>query len=94
MSATATPSTTREDVKRLVDALPEGDLSTVARLLRGLLALEEGGEPMWTLEDAPEDDPLPDEVELLEDARAREARGEVEYVSHEEARRILLGEGA
>ncbi len=67
---------TREDLHRLVDALPEGTLPAVRRYLEAICA---GCPP-----DAPYDDePLsPEEVALLTAARAEIARGKV--VSHDE----------
>ncbi|MDA1190250.1 MAG: hypothetical protein O3A46_01050 [Candidatus Poribacteria bacterium] len=81
----------RDELRQLVDALLDEDLPTVTRMLKGLIALEDEA-PSYTFENAPEVEPLPDELELLEDARVREIRGEVKYISHEEARRLLLGE--
>ena len=82
--------TLREEVVRLVNSLPDDDLATAARLLKGLLASEDEEPALHTLEDAPEGEPLTDdEREALCEAEEAERRDEV--VTHAEARRILFG---
>jgi hypothetical protein len=81
----------RVHLHELVDALPERDLDTVHHVLRGLLALD--GDPVLNaLLNAPEDDEpvTPEEEAAVQRARAEIAAGRV--YSHEEAKRILLGE--
>jgi hypothetical protein len=81
----------RVRLHQLVDALPERDLDTVHHMLRGLLALD-GDVVLNALLNAPEDDEAvtPEEEAAVQRARADMAAGRV--YSHEEARRILLGE--
>jgi hypothetical protein len=81
----------RVRLHQLVDALPERDLDTVHHMLRGLLALD-GDVVLNALLNAPEDDEpvTPEEEAAVQRARADMAAGRV--YSHEEARRILLGE--
>ena len=78
----------RDDVKRLVDLVPEEDLPTLRRLLRGLL--RERDPVVAGFANAPEDDEevTEEDVAALEEADRANAEGRV--VSHERARRILL----
>jgi len=82
--------TTRQDLHRMVDQLSDAAIPEAERLL---VALREADDPVLrAFMEAPEDDePLTDEdiaaiEEGLEDVRA----GRV--VSHDEARRLLLGD--
>jgi hypothetical protein len=74
----------------LVDILPESELQAALRFLENLTA--EDVAPCWSLSDAPVDDePLTAEDEAaLAEAERDLMEGRV--VSHDEARRRLLGE--
>jgi hypothetical protein len=83
--------TDRTILYRLVDLLPERDLDTAEHVLRGLLALD--GDPVLNaLLNAPEDDEpvTQEEEEAVQRAREDIAAGRV--YTHEEAKRLLLGE--
>ena len=83
--------TTRRQLHRLVDELPESEIGTAQRVLEALTALRH--DPfLHMLADAPEDDePLTAEEEaLIEEGRQQLQRGEGR--SLEEVRRELLGE--
>jgi hypothetical protein len=83
--------TTRESLHHLIDELPECALGEAERSLSPLRTLED--DPVLrALLEAPEDDePLtPEEEAAIEVAREDVRAGRT--VSHEEARRILLGE--
>ena len=86
--------TMREEVARLVNDLSGDDLPVAARLLRGLLATDDGEPAMYSIEDAPEVEPDSDEVEMLADYERREAAGDVRWASLEDVKRRLLGEDA
>jgi predicted transcriptional regulator len=80
----------RDRIHRLVDQLPEAELPEVESLLT---ERRDHADPFLSaLANAPEDDePLTDEdIAALDEAYADVAAGRV--VSHEEARRRLLGE--
>ena len=80
----------RDEVRRLVDALPESELLTARRLLEALHLL--GRDPrQLALDLAPWDDEptTPEEDAGVAVAYEELARGEV--ISAEEARRRLLG---
>ncbi len=79
----------REDIHRLVDALPESELLTVRRLLEALQLLSRDPR-LVALDMAPWDDEATTPEEEAGVARAYEeiARGDV--ISAEEARRRLL----
>jgi len=78
---------TRENVRRLVDLVPERDLETIERILQGLL--REYDPVLAAFENAPEEeDELSEEmIEALKEARRAKIEGRV--FSHEEARRRL-----
>lgn len=81
--------TTREELHRLVDALPESEWHSARRFLEYLR--DRGSDPLLrALAEAPIDDEpeTPEEAAAVQEAREAAARGEV--VSHEEARRRLL----
>lgn len=81
--------TDRDQIRALVDELPDDELRPALRFLQ---FLRDGGAPaLRALALAPEDDePLTDEDRAaLDEARADLAAGRV--VSHAEARRRLLG---
>ena len=83
--------TTREQLHRLVDELPESEIGTAQRVLEALAALHD--DPfLKMLAAAPEDDePLTaDEAALIEEGRQQLRRGEGRTL--EEAQRELLGE--
>ena len=83
--------TTRQQLHRLVDQLPESEIGTAQRVLEALTAL--GHDPLLQmLADAPEDDePLTAEEEaLIEEGRQQLQRGEGR--SLEEVQRELWGE--
>lgn len=71
----------REELHRLVDALPKSEYYAARRFLEYLTHEEPR---LYTFDDAPYDDePLtPEEIAAIEEAKAEIARGEV--VSHEE----------
>ncbi|MHB0874682.1 MAG: hypothetical protein ACYC5O_01420 [Anaerolineae bacterium] len=78
----------RESVRRLIELVPEQDLDTVEKMLRGLVRVEDP--VLAAFDSAPEDDEgeLSDElVARLTEADRAIAEGRV--VSHEEARRRL-----
>jgi hypothetical protein len=79
----------RERLHSLVDTLPEGEMHVALRFLE-FLGTEESV-PLWSLRDAPVDDePLTAEDEAaLAEAERDLANGRV--VTHDEARRFLLG---
>lgn len=81
----------RGELYRLVDLLPERDLSTAERVLRGLLALEDDS-VLRVILCAPEDtEPtLPDEEAAVQRARDDLRQGRVH--TQDEARRLLLAE--
>jgi hypothetical protein len=68
---------TKNDLYRLVDALPEHEHDTAARVLEALSLVGEEG-PRYTIETAPfDDEPDSDEERLAaEEARQALARGE------------------
>ncbi len=79
----------RERLHSLIDTLPEGEVHVALRFVE-FLGTEEPA-ALWSLQDAPMDDePLTanDEAALAE-AEIDLAQGKV--VSHDEARRLLLG---
>lgn len=81
--------TTREELHRLIDALPESEWHAAHRFLEYLQ--DRGTDPLLlALADAPEDDEpvTPEEEAAVREAYQAIARGEV--VSLEEARRRLL----
>ncbi len=79
----------REDIHRLVDALPESELLTVRRLLEALHLLSRDPRQV-ALDMAPWDDEptTPEEEAGIAQAYEEIARGEV--ISAEEAKRRLL----
>lgn len=61
MATQPAPASTRDELHGLVDALPESEIATARRVLE---ALRTTADPvLHALLTAPEDDPLPDEVE-------------------------------
>lgn len=79
----------RERLHSLIDTLPEGEVHIALRFVE-FLGTEESP-ALWSLRDAPfDDEPLTaaDEAALAE-AEADLVEGKV--VSHDEARRVLLG---
>lgn len=81
---------TRARLHELVDELPESELHAAKRFLEYLRNM---GDPLLrALAEAPlDDEPLtPEDEAAIEEARAEYAAGKV--LSHEEARRLLLGE--
>lgn len=75
-------STIREELRMLVDHIPESDVATVRRILRALM------DPVELLLTAPPDDePLSEhETAALEEADQREQRGDP-LISHEDVLR-------
>jgi hypothetical protein len=69
---------TKERLHDLIDALPERDVATIARVLEAFTGLD-AGEPFYTLETAPLDDEPETEAErrAVEEARADLAAGRV-----------------
>lgn len=83
--------TERTTLYRLVDMLPERDLDAARRMLHGLLSSED--DPVLrAFVEAPEgdEDMSPEDREALARGDADVAAGRL--VSHEEAKRILLGD--
>lgn len=73
---------TRDQMHRLIDALPESQLADVA------LALEQATDPLTrALLLAPEDDEPLTEEEMLAIEAARAEAGSVGYIAHEEVKR-------
>jgi hypothetical protein len=82
--------TVKERLHRLVDTLPEGELHTAERFLEYLRNTPGAVDPvLWAHLRAPLDD-LPADADDL-DGELTAARAEPS-VSHEEARRVLLGD--
>ena len=83
-------ATTRDELHRLVDALPDEDLADAGRYLA---SLQSGADDMltWVLDNAPVDDEptTPEEEALVEEARQEVRCGET--ISAEEAKRLLGG---
>ncbi len=81
--------TTKQDLHRMVDQLPESAVPEAGKLLEELTDERAGLPP--SLRDAPwDDEPLTEEeLEGLEEAREDTRAGRL--VTHEEARRRLLG---
>lgn len=78
----------RASLHRLVDDLPEAELDTAKKLLRGLIALQ--GDPLlWALATAPEDDEPVNEEDIAAEAEADEAIAQGRVVPHEEVLRQL-----
>ena len=83
--------TVKEELYRLVDALPDSELDAARSFLETLQ--RHPGDPfLQALAKAPEDDEpeTPEETAAVQEAEADIAAGRV--VSHEEARRQLLGQ--
>ena len=80
----------RERLHALIDTLPEDELQAALRYLEHLGTEDE--EPLWSLSDAPTDDePLSaDDEAALAEAEQDVTKGRV--VTHDEARRRLLGD--
>jgi hypothetical protein len=80
---TVETGTIREELRMLVDHIPEGDVATVRKLLRALIDPVE-----LSMLTAPPDDELLSEHEVaaLEEADRREQRGEP-LISHEDVMR-------
>lgn len=81
--------TTKERLLKLIEELPESEYATAERVLCALRDTAWDSGPMYSLEDAPWDEPLPDEIEAIREAKARIAAGSP-LIPHEDARRILL----
>lgn len=82
--------TTREELYRLIDALPVKELPAARRFLENL---QKASDPVLrALENAPEDDEpeTPEEAEAVQVAMEEIAQGKT--VPWEEARRRLLGD--
>ena len=82
--------TTRQDLHQLVDELPESAVAEAARLLTALRADED---PLLkAFMEAPiDDEPLTEEeIAAIEEGREDVRAGRV--LSHEETRRLLLGD--
>jgi hypothetical protein len=80
---------TKEDLHRLIDALPASDLPVAHRVLEAL-TMAGHEEAFYSLEDAPldEEPTTPDEDAGVVAAHAAISRGDL--VSAEEAKRLLL----
>jgi hypothetical protein len=79
---------TRERLYQLIDALPEQDVATVARILEALTGLE-ADEPFYTTETAPLDDEPETEQERRAVAEALEASARGEVLTTASVRRRL-----
>lgn len=79
--------TTRDELHRLVDQLPEAEIDRIAGVLREVC--DDAGET-WSLDDAPEEPATATEVTAFLYARARRAAGEP-TIPHEEIRREVFG---
>ena len=84
--------TERERLRELVEDLPESEVHAALRFVEYLRHSEDDDPVLKALRDAPPDDePLTEEdIAALQEAYEDLAQGRV--VSHEEARRRLLGE--
>jgi hypothetical protein len=81
----------RTVLHRLVDMLPESDLDAAQRVLRGLLAADR--DPILAaLLSAPEDDEAVTEEDIAAEAQANADIAASRIYSHEQARKILLGD--
>jgi hypothetical protein len=81
--------TTKERLHQLIEQLTEEDYATAERVLCALRdSAWESGES-YSLDDAPWDDPLPDEVEAIREAKARIAAGE-RLIPHGEVMREIF----
>ncbi len=77
---TASANTIREELRTLVDHIPESDVATARKMLRALIDPVE----LSLLIAPPDDEPLSEhEMAALEEADRREQRGEP-LVSHED----------
>lgn len=83
----------KKEIHQLVDKLPERDLHAAKRFLQYLASLKEREEDpvLKALKNAPwDDEPLTEEdIKALEEAHEDVKAGRI--VSHEEAKRLLLG---
>ena len=86
----------REEVVRLVERIPEGDLDVVKRMLAGLLAGRDGEEdPLRAfLESCPEDDEPTTDEDLAAIRAGREELARGELIPHEEVARTAAGQAA
>lgn len=84
----ASSSALRKEIRELVRRVPESDLYGVKRYLEYLA--ERDSQPDATPPVFPLSKPMDDEIVAM--AVAEEAREKGDVVSHEEARRILLGD--
>lgn len=85
--------TDRERLRILIEDLPDQEVHTALRFVEYLRQEGEDEDPLLiALQNAPEDDePLTaEDLEALREAEEDVAQGRV--VSHEQARRLLLGE--
>lgn len=87
----ATITTEREALRRLVDELPDDELAEAIRVLEYLAGLAEHP-AIRALNEAPIASMEDDETEIVEEIRRWQALGDEVFVSHREARRILLGD--
>lgn len=85
--------TTKERLHQLIEELPYSDLATAARLLEALrdTAVEDEPQQEWSIDAAPEEEPTPEELTAIQEAKARIASGS-RLIPHAEARRLLLEE--
>lgn len=86
-----TKTAIKKEIHQLVDKLPESDLHAAKRFLQYLTSLKEEDPVLKALKNAPwDDEPLTEEdIKALEEAHEDVKAGRI--VSHEEAKRILLG---
>ena len=81
--------TIKEQLHHLIEELPDSELVVAERVLS---ALRDTAETVreWHIDDAPEEEPTPEESEAITEAEARIAKGE-RLVPHEEVRRRVFG---
>ena len=84
--------TIKERLHQLIEELPESDLATAERVLAALRNTSGNDDSqIWSLDNAPEEDPTPEEAAAILEAKVHIIGGE-RLIPHEEARRLLLEE--
>ena len=77
----------RETVRRLVELVPDQDLDTVAKMLRGLVAEEDPVRAAFRNAPLDDEEVTQEDIAALEESRKAVAKGDV--YSHEEVMRSL-----
>ena len=80
--------TTKADLYRLIDLLPECEWEAVRQTL--LKHLDQPDSEEYDLFDAPEDEPTPDEIAAIEEYEAELREGKVTMIPHAEVVKYLL----